>query len=279
MRFAPPLHLTIVAVILFFMASALAAQPVEKQTLCERSSRVRTVSLTYGQFRLTVTAPRNDTESCSFQVVSPAGDVLVHDEYADYIPQPEYVDLDGDGSAELVVVSGSNGSGGYADSYVFSQAPQVRLIQAIREACPVEVQDGPTGWAIVTCDLEFASFDGLCNACSPRPAVYLRLEQGRLRDRSSVFAREYDSHIAEVRKQLKDGDVPAFLKSRTPDDAAYEGSNARPSVLSIILDYLYSGREPQARQVLQTMWPAWDRERVWDDIVNTRSVGVLEQVQ
>ena len=91
--------------------------------------------------------------------------------------------------------------------------------------------------------------------------------------------RQYDEHIAGLRKQLSDRDVQAFLKSRNANDGAYEGSNVRPSVLSIIIDYVYSGREPQARQVVETMWPTWDRERVWNDIVNTRSVGVLEQLQ
>lgn len=264
---------------LFLLTSVLGAQQAEKPNLCERRSRGKTVSITYGQLKLTVTEPRSDAESCSFQVVSPAGDLLAHDEYADYIPQPEYADLDGDGTPELVVVAGSSGSGGYADSYVFSQAPQVRLLKAVKEACPVEVVNGLTGRALVTCDLDFASFDGLCNACSPRPAVYLKLEQGQLRNRSSLYAREYDEHIAEVRKQLKEGDVQAFLKSRSANDDAYEGSTVRSSVLSILLDYVYSGRESQARQALQSLWPAWDRERVWDDVVNTRSVGVLEQLQ
>ena len=73
--------------------------------------------------------------------------------------------------------------------------------------------------------------------------------------------------------------MQAFLKSRNANDDAYEHSKARPSVLRIIIDYVYSGREPQARQTVDTMWPAWDRERVWNDIVNTRSVGLLEQLQ
>ena len=159
--------------------------------------------------------------------------------------------------------------------YVFSQAPQVRLIKALREACPIQVQ----ATALVICDLEFAAFDGLCDACSPRPFVFLSLEQGRLRDRSALFTRHYDEHVAELRKQISDRDLQAFLKSRNGDDAAYEGSRVRSSVLSIVIDYVYSGREPQARETVDTMWPAWDRERVWNDIVNTRSVGLLEQLQ
>ena len=270
--------LTIVVGVLI-LTSVFEAQQTDRASLCARSSSGKTVSVTYGRFKLTVMEPRNDTESCTFQVESPAGEVLAHAEYADYIPQPEYVDLDGDDTPELVVVAGSTGSGGYADSYVFSQAPQVRLIKAVKDACPVEVLNGPTGRALVTCDLDFASFDGLCNACSPRPAVYLRLEQGQLRDRSRLFASQYDEHIAGLRKQLSDRDVQSFLKSRDANDSAYEGSNARPSVLRIIIDYVYSGREPEARQVVETMWPTWDRERVWNDIVNTRSVGVLEQLQ
>ncbi len=224
---------------------------------------------------MVIAAPGNADGGCSFKLTSPSGDVLAHDEYVDYISQPDYVDLDGDGAAELIVVAGAHGSGGYADSFVISQTPQPRVIRVINEACPFRVMNGPEGKAVVTCELNFRFFDGLCNACSPQPAVYLGVENGLLRDHSARFVSEYDAHIAVLRGMLKEADVRAFLKSRSIDAPAYVQSKARPLVLSIVIDYLYSGREAQAREALQTMWPEWDRERVLADVINTRSIGVL----
>jgi hypothetical protein len=271
----------IVAVLIaiaLWASSAFAGEQADRKNLCDRRSGGKTVLTTYGSLTLAVQEPRTDGDACSFKITTSSDEELAHDDFADYIPQPDYVDLDGDGAPELVVVAGSYGSGGYADSYVFSQTPRPRLIRAVREACPFQVVKGAQAVALLTCELDFGSFDGLCNACSPRPAVYLRVEQGVLRDHSSDFASAYDSHISEQRKLLKPADLQAFLKSRSQDDALFERSDARALVLSIAIDYIYSGREAQARETLETMWPAWDRERVWADIINTRSVGVLERL-
>ncbi len=43
----------------------------------------------------------------------------------------------------------------------------------------------------------------------------------------------------------------------------------------IVLAYLYSGREAQARQALQELWPPFDQERIWNLILETRHNGIL----
>jgi len=46
-------------------------------------------------------------------------------------------------------------------------------------------------------------------------------------------------------------------------------------VLTIVLNYLYSGREPQAWQALDEMWPPSDKERVRGLILERQARGLL----
>ena len=50
---------------------------------------------------------------------------------------------------------------------------------------------------------------------------------------------------------------------------------ARYNALMIVFAYLYSGREKQAHQALQDLWPPFDQERIWNLILETRHNGIL----
>ena len=52
-------------------------------------------------------------------------------------------------------------------------------------------------------------------------------------------------------------------------------ADAKPVVLEIVYSYLYSGREDEAWQTLDNMWPAADRERIKKLIIKTRATGLL----
>lgn len=49
-------------------------------------------------------------------------------------------------------------------------------------------------------------------------------------------------------------------------------------VLTIVLNYLYSGREAQAWQALDEMWPASDEQRVKGLILERRARGLAGQI-
>jgi hypothetical protein len=51
--------------------------------------------------------------------------------------------------------------------------------------------------------------------------------------------------------------------------------NVKPLVLTIVLAYLYSGREDQAWKALEEMWPRFDQQRIRKLIVETRAKGLL----
>jgi hypothetical protein len=268
--------------LLFFILFASPALGYPGVPLCDPSSKFGTIAIQFGHLKLIVSDPGHSKhETCSFRVVSDDGRALANDEHLGIL-QPEYVDLDRDGIPELIVAADSGGSGAYHDSFVFSQSGRPRLVQSIKNSYPLHaVYDfrSNQGYALETGDLVFNSFEGLCNGCSPRPAIYLKLENGRLSDVSGHFKAEYDREIAKTRRDINNDDLKRFVKATSRDNDGYVSTvGPREAVLKIILDYLYSGREEQARAAVTEMWPGFDRDRVWKEIRKTRATGILEQI-
>jgi hypothetical protein len=123
---------------------------------------------------------------------------------------------------------------------------------------------------IMTSDGDFDSFEGICRACAPFPRVVLQVNPAGLHDVSSQFVDQYDSEIALERAKIAEGDIGRFMMSDFED--------AKAVVLEIALAYFYSGREPQAWQTLDEMWPSADRERVKDLILKIRRNGILSRL-
>jgi len=130
-----------------------------------------------------------------------------------------------------------------------------------------------------TLDGVFDYFDGLCHACTPFPDVYLRLDGTNLIDISPEFVAHYDEIIAENRKTLTAEERQRLrVLSEKPSDAVPVRETVQ-KVLMIVLAYLYSGREAQARQALQDVWPPFDQERIWNSILETRRSGILSDTR
>jgi hypothetical protein len=131
--------------------------------------------------------------------------------------------------------------------------------------------------ALVASELEFP------------PTLVLRVEKGQLHDVSAQFAPFYDQIVAKAKSEIDDGLLRAFkasdgrllVSSGTPLEEMgrlrrLRGVKVR--VLEIAWAYLYSGRETEAWQTLEEMWPSPDLERIRSGIVWARSHGILTQV-
>lgn len=123
---------------------------------------------------------------------------------------------------------------------------------------------------IMASDGAFDYFDGMCHACAPFPRVVLRADDEGLHDVSADFVEQYDSEIALARAKIGHGEIRKFEMA--------DFNDAKAIVLEIIYCYLYSGREQQAWQALDEMWPAPDRERIKKLIIDTRAKGLLSQL-
>ena len=186
-------------------------------------------------------------------------------------------DVNGDGIPDVVLKAYSGGAHCCWTYYIISLGSKPALIKKFennRDA--VFFRDEESGRIVMgTLDGVFDYFDGLCHACTPFPDVYLRLDGTNLIDISPEFVAHYDEIIAENRKTLTAEERQRLrVLSEKPSDAVPVRETVQ-KVLMIVLAYLYSGREAQARQALQDVWPPFDQERIWNSILETRRSGIL----
>ena len=174
-------------------------------------------------------------------------------------------------------------SGGDSFSWeIFSLGPHPHLIKKFengyRGILGIDLKDTSHNGQneIWTRDAAFQFFDHLCHACSPAPILVLHLQGRKLYDVSSKFAPDFDEDIAHQQSEIKPEESTKLKFSKPP----YTGlDNTRGTVLQIVLDYLYSGREQEAWKTLDQYWPAGDKNRIHKAILERRRNGILKQVE
>jgi hypothetical protein len=183
-------------------------------------------------------------------------------------------DLNGDGIPEIVL---SGYSGGlhccYVDEIVsLDRTPKV--IHVLSSPVPIKFDKQADGTVLIR------AYDGVFDyfLIPPQsaviPVVLLKLDGDNLVDVSAQHAEIYDKEIERARAQLSPDELEKFKQSKfhgfyTDQVAAVH------NVLTIILDYAYSGREEQAWEALNELWPANDAGRVKSLIMERRRRGML----
>jgi hypothetical protein len=189
-------------------------------------------------------------------------------------------DVNGDGMPDVVLEGYSGGMHGTRTYYLISLGTKPGLILKFQtDAVPAHfVQTRNSGaMEIHTWDGEFFMFDGMAAAFSPYPDVYLQIHGARLTDASARHRPDYEKAIRKERANLR---PEALVRFRAIDESWQKAGEEElaSAVVRITLLYLYSGREAQARQTIQRMWPAWDQERIWETILKTRNQGILRKL-
>ena len=163
--------------------------------------------------------------------------------------------------------------------YVISVGPQPELLLEFengRDATIYEDEHSKRLYFEIE-DGSFDYFDGLCHACTPFPIVFFQIDGKRLVDISPQFVGDYDDIVKESEAALNAQDLAAVAAMTTiPSESRDPGTRATAGrILAIVFAYLYSNRGAQARGQLQAMWPKFDQERIWNEILKKRREGIL----
>jgi hypothetical protein len=216
--------------------------------------------------------------SCRVEVVSPKGEKVFQAEEI-MIERARFADdLNGDNVQDAVFLGFSGGAHCCWTLWVVSLGDPPGLLQKIENQTGFGFTHGRGGRVeIRTGDGAFDYFDSLSHADSPIPGVTLRLEGSRLVDAGPDHWTDYETWIGKARYELLNDEVRRFKAINYSEEIGkLELWHTKGLVLQIVLAYLYGGRPADARKALDEMWPAFDRERIWDLILKTREEGILK---
>ena len=187
-------------------------------------------------------------------------------------------DINGDGKPELIVQGYSGGAHCCYTYRIISLSSGLPLIREIHDQVPVLFVRRDAGSTEIHAGDGVFDYFLLPHSDSVIPQIFLRLDGDKLVDISGEHVAEYDKQIEKAHSELGAADLDKLRKSTYNQNMLIDQLPTVKKVLTIVLNYLYSGREDQAWLALGEMWPPADVERVKKLILERRSRGLLSQV-
>ena len=200
-------------------------------------------------------------------------------DYALAVSNLSGTDINGDGKPELIVQGYSGGAHCCYTYHIIGLGPGLPVIREIHNQVPISFVKREDG------TVELRTGDGvfdyflLPHSDAVIPKVFLRLEGDQLVDLSHEHLAEYDQQINQARGELTPAELEKLKGSNYSQNMLFDQMPVAKKVLTIVLNYVYSGREQQAWQALDDMWPPSDLSRVKNLILERRSRGLLGQVK
>jgi hypothetical protein len=187
-------------------------------------------------------------------------------------------DINGDGKPELIVQGYSGGAHCCFTYRIIGLSAGLPLVREIQDQVPVFFAKRDDGGTEIRAGDGVFDYFLLPHADSVIPQIFLRLDGDKLVDVSGDHVAEYDKQIEKARGELGAADLDKLKKSTYNQNMLIDQLPTVKKVLTIVLNYLYSGRDGQAWQALSDMWPPADVERVKKLIIERRARGLLSQV-
>jgi hypothetical protein len=184
-------------------------------------------------------------------------------------------DLNGDGTPDLVL---SGYSGGLHCCYVYEivslgRAP--KELHTFQNPVPITFEKQPDGTALIRAADGVFDYFIVPHTDAVIPQLVLKLQGNDLVDVSAKYPEVYDKEIEQARSQITADELDKFKKSNYHANLYTDQVPTVHKVLTIVLDYVYSGREEKAWQALDELWPAGDVSRVKSLIAERRNRGML----
>ncbi|MFZ0771588.1 MAG: hypothetical protein WCA49_15515 [Candidatus Sulfotelmatobacter sp.] len=262
--------------ILLFFSFLLAAAHAKTTFDCPASKDYQRVHRINGYLVQMLPGPKKTPYRCRGTITPPKGArVTVAQEWALSIDEISGNDINGGGTPDVVFDAFSGGENCCYLYWIVSLKKKPEVIREIRNQVPLVFRKRPDGGTeIRTGEGSFDLFF-LPHSASVIPELVLRLDGDQLVDIGSEYREEYDRQIAKARSELSAADLEKFRQSRYNQKMFADQLSTVKRVLTVVLNYLYSGREQQAWQALDEMWPPSDKERVRGLILERQARGLL----
>jgi hypothetical protein len=254
----------------------------ETITSCPKSKGYARVHHIHGfDVRLSAAAKssESDPDPCRGSIARPgAAPVVFARALSLWIDDISGADVNGDAVPDVVFGGYSLDHGCCYDYTIVSLGKRPAVLREIHNQAPLRFRKENDG--SVTIRTGDGSFDLflLPHSKAVLPELTLRLTGEVLTDVSSQYLEDYDKQIASARAVLTPDAIQKFRASDFHKKMLIDQTDTMHQVLTVVLNYLYSGREAQAWQALDEMWPPADAGRVRSLIEERRSRGLLTQL-
>jgi hypothetical protein len=108
------------------------------------------------------------------------------------------------------------------------------------------------------------------------PEVVFEMRGDKLVDATPECREYFDREINSARSHLPERAFENFRANRIADN--FRKEQVKGYILKIVFCYLYTGREQQAKEFIDRVWPSNDSARLWKSITGLRSEGVLRNI-
>ena len=160
---------------------------------------------------------------------------------------------------------------------VVSLTHNPQVLHSFRNQFPMSFEKQPDGAVLIHAPDGVFDYFLVPHSDAAIPQVILKMEASKLVDVSPHFAELYDKQIDQARSLLTPAELEKFRKSNYGDRLFMDQIPVVRQILTIVLNYLYSGREEKAWETLDELWPAADVRRVKSLILERRARGLLAE--
>jgi hypothetical protein len=222
---------------------------------------------------------KTPTDRCRAVVTSTAGKRLIAArDWALKVDKISGTDINGDDKPELVIDGYSGGERCCFTYTVVKLGASAQVLRSIASNSALNFEKQDDGSVLIKGVDSSMDYFVVPHPMAVVPQVFLKMKGDTLEDVSAQFQPQYDKLIDDAKSQLTPADLEKFRQSRYNDKMFTDQLPTARRVLTIIVNYLYSGREDQAWKTLDDLWPISDQGRLKNLILERRARGLLKQL-
>jgi len=188
-------------------------------------------------------------------------------------------DVNGDGKPEIVLNGYSGGLHCCYTSYIISLDRKPQLLHLFSNSAPIKFEKQPDGATVIRAADGVFGYFIIPPAQAVVPNVLLQMKGDQLVDVSSQFPELYDKQIEQARSELTPAAIASFRNADYHTKLFTDQFPTVQKVLTIVLNYVYSGREEKAWEALKDYWPPADAGRAKSLILERRNRGLLANLK